>query len=313
MRLVLFGDDFRLGVLRGDRVVDASAVANEIPHLAPQQLVSGLIAAFDSHRSALEKLAVGTDGVPLASLRLRPPVPRPGRLVCMAVNYMESGHLKDRPPLNAFNKSSNSVIGHGDVVVLPSAPASVYEHEAELALVVGKTASAIKGERAYDHIFGYVNFIDVSARGAGPAGRDSFFIGKSWDTFGPMGPVLVTADEVPNPMSLPVKLWVQGDLRQDYTTADMAHDIPETLEWVSWVTTLEPGDVVSTGTNHRGLGALQDGDRVEMEVADFGRLAVSVRDDLKRTWSRETRAQREDRLAREREDTSPSDPPGHGA
>jgi len=297
MKLVLFGDDFRLGILQEDTVIDASSVGNEIPHYTPQEMMSRLIEQFDVHRSALERISASGHRVPVSRVRLRAPLPRPPRLVCMAVNYLENGPQSAPAPINAFNKSSNSVIGDGDTIVLPDAPATVFEHEAELGIVIGKKASAIRAEDAYDHIFGYVNFIDVSCRGAGPEGRDSFFIGKSWDTFGPMGPALVTADEVPDPLNLQVRLSVQGDLRQDYNTCDMAHKIPEMLQWLTWVTTLEPGDVVASGTNHRGLGPLQDGDVVEMEISDFGKLRLHVADPMKRSWPRETRAQRETREA----------------
>ena len=185
MKLVLFGDDFRLGVLRGDSVIDASSVGNSVHSHTPQEMMSKLIENFDQHRGALE--ALSGPGTPVSQVRLRAPLPRPLRLVCMAGNYMESGTRTEAGPINAFNKSSSSVIGHGDTVVLPDAPATVFEHEAELGIVIGKKASAIKADQAFDHIFGYVNFIDVSCRGAGPANRDSFFIGKSWDTFGPHG------------------------------------------------------------------------------------------------------------------------------
>mgnify|MGYP002034394634 CR=1 FL=1 len=296
MRLVLFGDDFRLGVIRDDLVVDASDVSNSIQYSSPQDMMNKLISNFDKYRGALEKLQINGSGSHMDQVRLRPPLPRPPRLICMAVNYMEDPSVTERPPINAFNKSSSSVIGHGDTVVLPSDKATIFEHEAELALVIGKDSKLIRAENSRDHIFGYLNFIDVSCRGTGPNGKDSFFIGKSWDTFGPMGPVLVTADEIDDPDSLQVKLSVQGELRQNYNTCDMAHKIPEVIEWVSWVNTLEPGDVISCGTNHLELGPLQDGDRVEMEISDFGKLVVNVSDDLQRTWPRETRAQREARL-----------------
>ena len=297
MKLVLFGEEFSLGILSGDSVIDASSVADTISHHSPQELMSGLIADFDRHRGALEQLAAGGAGMPAGSVRLRAPLPCPPRLVCMAVNYLEHDDQIEPAPINAFNKSSGSVIGNGDTIVLPSAPATVFEHEAELGLVIGKRASAIRAEDAYDYVFGYVNFMDVSCRGIGPAGRDSFFIGKSWDTFGPMGPALVTADEVADPLNLPVRLSVQGELRQDYSTRSMGHKIPELLEWITWITALEPGDVVACGTHHLGLGPLQDGDVVEMEIAEFGKLTVNVTDALKRSWPRETRAQREAREA----------------
>ena len=297
MKLVLFGDEFSLGILSGDSVIDASSVAAEISHHSPQELMSSVIADFDRHRGALEQLAAGGQGVPVGSVRLRAPLPRPPRLICMAVNYLEHDDQVEPAPINAFNKSSGSVIGDGDTIVLPNTPATVFEHEAELGLVIGKRASAIRAEDAYDYVFGYVNFMDVSCRGMGPASFDSFFIGKSWDTFGPMGPALVTADEVADPLNLPVHLSVQGELRQDYSTRSMGHKIPELLEWITWITALEPGDVVACGTHHLGLGPLQDGDVVEMEIAEFGKLTVNVTDALKRSWPRETRAQRQAREA----------------
>ena len=113
-----------------------------------------------------------------------------------------------------------------------------------------------------------------------------------------MGPAIVTADEVSDPQNLQVKLWVQGDLRQDYNTNDMGHTIKQTLAWITWITTLQPGDMVACGTNHRGLGPLQDGDKMEVEIADFGRLTNQVSDAKKRSWPRETRSQIEAREAR---------------
>ena len=107
-----------------------------------------------------------------------------------------------------------------------------------------------------------------------------------------MGPWLVTADEIPDPQNLPIRLWVNGVVKQDFNTSDMAHKIPRLVEWVSSIHTLEPGDVLATGTNHRGLNAFQDGDRVELETEGLGRLSIKVSDALKRTWSRETRLER---------------------
>ena len=112
---------------------------------------------------------------------------------------------------------------------------------------------------------------------------------KSRATFAPMGPWLVTADEIEDPQNLPVRLWVNEDLKQNYNTNDMAHQIPRIIEWVSSVHDLEPGDVIATGTNHRGLSAFQDGDNVDLEVEGMGMLRFNIQDDLKRTWARTTR------------------------
>jgi 2-keto-4-pentenoate hydratase/2-oxohepta-3-ene-1,7-dioic acid hydratase in catechol pathway len=210
----------------------------------------------------------------------------------MAVNYMEDGTRSEPAPINAFLKSPSAVIGDGDTMVLPDVPATIFEGEGEIALVIGKRASGVKAAEAMDYVFAYFNFIDGSARGLPPSGN-TFYQMKSRDTFAPLGPYLVTADEVPDPDHLQVRLWVNGDLKQNYNTSDMAHKIPRCIEWVSSIHALEPGDVLALGTNHRGLSAFQDGDLLELEVEGLGRLHVRVRDDLKRTWARETRLDRQ--------------------
>ena len=296
MKLVYF-NDFVLGVVKDGTVVDVSATVQDIPHVGPHDLMSGLIARWDQYKGRLEEAARSSQGTPLGQVWLRAPVPRPGKMICMAGNYMESGHLSEPNPLNAFLKSPTSTIGQGDTIVIPSAQASVFEHEAELGIVIGKTASEIREDDAYDYVFGYLNFVDGSARGLGAPPMDSFYPGKSWHTFAPIGPYLVTADEISDPQNLPVKLWVNGELRQDYPTSDMAHSIAASLAWASHVLTLDPGDIFACGTNHRGLGPIQDGDAIEMEIPEMGRLRVSVRDGLKREWPRETHEQREAREA----------------
>ena len=289
MKLVFF-DDFKLGVLKDDKVIDVSKVVKGIPHAGPQDVMSGLIAGFSKYKAALNKAAAAGKGIPLARVRLRSPLPKPGNIDCMAVNYIEEGR-PEPAPINAFHKSPSGVIGNGDTMVLPDAPATIFEGEAELALVIGKRARNVPAARAMSHVFGYLNFIDGSARGLPPAGN-TFFQMKSRDTFAPMGPCIVTADEIPDPHNLRIRLWNNGTLMQDFNSRDMAHKIPRCIEWLSSIHTLEPGDVVATGTNHGGLNPFQDGDKVEIEIEKLGRLRIKVRDDLKRTWARETRLQR---------------------
>jgi 2-keto-4-pentenoate hydratase/2-oxohepta-3-ene-1,7-dioic acid hydratase in catechol pathway len=293
MKLMYF-DDFRLGVVKGDAVVDVSKLVKDIPHTGPQELMSGLIERFAKYKARLQKAAAAGKGVPLKKVRIRPPLPRPHNVDCMAVNYMEDGTRTEPAPINAFHKSPSGIIGDGDTLVLPDVPATIFEGEAEMALVIGKRASKVPAAKAMSHIFGYVNFIDGSARGLPPSGN-TFYQMKSRDTFAPMGPCIVTADEIADPHRLQVRLWVNGTLMQNFNTSDMAHKIPRCIEWVSSIHTLEPGDVLATGTNHRGLNPFQDGDRVELEVEGLGRLRIKVRDDLKRTWARETRLDRQNR------------------
>jgi 2-keto-4-pentenoate hydratase/2-oxohepta-3-ene-1,7-dioic acid hydratase in catechol pathway len=287
MKIAYF-DDYRLGVLKGDTIVDVSAVVKDIPHLGPHDLMNGLIERFDTYRKRLEDAAAQGQGIPVANVRFRAPLPRPVNIDCMAVNYMEDGTKTEPAPINAFHKSPMAVIGNGDTMVLPDIPAAIFEGEAELALVIGKRASNVKEADAMNYVFGYVNFIDGSARGLPPA-NNVFYQAKSRDTFAPIGPYIVTADEINDPQNLQVRLWVNGVLKQNFNTDDMAHKIPRCISWVSSIHALEPGDILATGTNHRGLNAFQDGDKVELEVEGLGRLTINVKDDLKRTWPRDTR------------------------
>lgn len=293
MKLCFF-DDFKLGAVKGDKVVDLSAAVADIPRTHPQDVLVGVITQFAQRKAKLEATIAASDGVPLASVRLRPPVPRPQTIDCMAVNYMEDGTRSEPAPINAFHKSPSAIIGNGDTMVLPDVPATIFEGEAEIALVVGKRATNVKAADAAQYIFGYMNFIDGSARGLPPAGN-TFFQMKSRDTFAPIGPFLVTADEIPDPQKLQVKLWVNGTLMQNYNTDDMAHKIHRCIEWLSSIHTLEPGDIVALGTNHRGLNPFMDGDTVELEVERLGRLTFRIKDELKRSWARETRLMRQEK------------------
>ena len=289
MKLLYF-DDFKLGVLRGDEVVDVSAEVQDIPHTGPGDLMNGLIERFDDYRGKLESAAESGPGIAVADVRIRPPLPRPGNIDCMAVNYMEDGTLPEPAPINAFHKATNTVIGPGDDMVLPDIPAHIFEGEAEIGVVIGKRASWVSEAEAMNYVFGYVNFIDGSARGMPPA-TNVFHQMKSRDTFAPMGPYLVTADEIDDPQKLQIQLWVNGDLYQNFNSDDMAHNIARCIERMSSIHTLDPGDVIASGTNHRGLNPFQDGDVVELEIEGLGRLTFNIKDDLKRTWARITRHQ----------------------
>jgi len=289
---ILFFDDFKLGVLKGDEVVDVGQVVKDIPHTGPHNLINGLIERFADYRPALEKAASSGKGVPVNQVKIRSPLPKPVNIDCMAVNYMEDGTRTEPAPINAFHKSPSGVIGDGDTMILPDVPATIFEGEAEMALVIGKRACNVKAADAMDYVFGYTNFIDGSARGLPPAGN-TFYQMKSRDTFAPMGPYLVTADEIKDPHQLQIRLWVNGVIKQNFNSNDMAHKIPRCIEWITSIHTLEPGDVIATGTNHRGLSAFQDGDAIELETDGLGRLHVNVRDDLKRTWARDSRLDRQ--------------------
>ena len=291
MKLVFY-DDFKLGAVSGNNVVDLSEAVSGISHTSPQDLMNRLIEDFPNQRAGLQSVIDRGAGVSVDQVRIRSPLPKPNNIVAMAVNYMEDGTRDAPAPINAFHKSANAEIGSGDTMILPDVPASIFEGEAELAFVIGKRASHVSADEAFDYIFGYLNFIDGSARGLPPAGN-TFYQMKSRETFAPMGPWLVTADEIADPQNLQVRLWVNEELKQNFNTNDMAHQIPRVVEWVSSIHPLEPGDVVATGTNHRGLSAFQDGDLVDLECEGLGTLRINVKDSLKRTWLRETRLERD--------------------
>jgi 2-keto-4-pentenoate hydratase/2-oxohepta-3-ene-1,7-dioic acid hydratase in catechol pathway len=285
MKLVLF-DNYRPGILKDGTVIDAGPVAAgagiDLSHW--QTLLPRMIERFDQVRGPLEQLAATGTGRPLAQVRLRAPNPAPPKLLACFGNYLDSPRERiGRSPQDMFLKNPDGIIGDGDTVVLPPHKATVFHHEAELAIVIGRRTKAASVADAPGAVFGYTCFVDVSGRGLVTVGQNSR-MGKSFDTFGPMGPCIVTADEVPDPNHLQVRLWVDGELRQDYNTDTMEYLVPEVVAFASQCTTLLPGDVISCGTHHLGLGPLQDGERAEMEIERIGRFSFLVSDPSKRSW-----------------------------
>ena len=289
MKLAFF-DDFKLGVVAGDKVVDVTDAVKDIPRLGPQDVMRGVIERFDALKDRLVDAAAKGHGKPVSQVRLRPPLLKPENIICMAVNYMEDGTLPEPAPMNAFMKSPSAIIGDGDTMILPDMAATIFEGEAELAVVIGKRASHVKAADAMSYVFGYTNFIDGSARGVVPP-TNVFYQMKSRDTFAPIGPYIVTADEIKDPHKLQIRLTNNGVVMQNFNTDDMAHKIPRCIEWITSIHTLQPGDILATGTNHRGLNPFMDGDNIELTCEGCGTLHIAVRDDLKRTWARITRLQ----------------------
>jgi len=232
---------------------------------------------------------VRTRGVDLGQVKLRAPLPRPANIVCMAVNYDDG--LISSSHTNAFHKASSAIIGPNDTMVLPDVPATVFEGEAELAVIIGRRASHVRADEAMEYVFGYTNFIDGSARGLPPP-TNVFFQMKSRETFAPIGPYIVTRDEISDPQNLRIRLWVNGEIKQDFNTSKMVTNIKNSIAWLSAIHPLMPGDIIATGTDHCGLNAFQDGDVVELETEGLGVLRINIKDELKRTWSRDRRIDR---------------------
>ena len=278
MKLAFF-NDYQFGVITDEGIVDLGDALSGISYHTPQELIRTVIENFDSLGSTIADAAENGAAIALDSVSFKASVPSPGQLVCLAGNYIEPDS-PSRGDFNAFLKSPTGIIATKDTVELPEADVTVFHFEPELAIVIGKTAKHLSEDNALDCVFGYTQFIDVSARGL-PGG---FFLGKSWHTFAPMGPAIVTADEVGDANALGVQLWINDGLQHDFSTNSMARFIPELLAEVTNVVTLEPGDVVSTGTHHEALTAIGDGDTVRLSIEGFGpELTVSVSDPLKRT------------------------------
>ena len=276
MKIVRHDDD-KIGLLSGEHVVDVSRL---VPRAAtPQLTLEGLIDNFPSLKGALERELERGRRVPLADVRLRAPVPHPGKIVCMGGNFGE--FVGRKGVLWGFLKSPEAILDPGGTVVLSSEDANIFHHEAELVAVIGRTACRVGTEGALANIFGYTCGCDVSGRFP-PDSRQQF--GKSFDTFAPIGPWIVTADEVPDPHRLHVRMWVDGQARHDYPMSDIAHSVEESLAWMSSMVTLKPGDLFFLGTNHQGIGPLQDGEHAVIEIEGIGRLEFRVSDPLKRRW-----------------------------
>jgi 2-keto-4-pentenoate hydratase/2-oxohepta-3-ene-1,7-dioic acid hydratase in catechol pathway len=189
-----------------------------------------------------------------------------------------------------FMKNPDAVIGPGDTVVLPKITEPwMFMHEAELAVVIAGPAKGVDPADWRSYVFGYTALIDVSARGDGRVTwKRGGWLGKSFDTFCPLGPCITTADEVPDPNSLAVRFWDDGQLRHDYNTNDMEHDVSEILAFASSIMTLYSGDVLACGTNHEGLGPIQNGERLRIEIERIGAMDLDVIDPLERSWPRGT-------------------------
>jgi 2-keto-4-pentenoate hydratase/2-oxohepta-3-ene-1,7-dioic acid hydratase in catechol pathway len=289
MKLALFSDSAdtqpRPAILTEAGVIDLSSVAPAAR--TPQRSMELLIDHFDELRPKLEALASGERPRPLEEVRLHPPLPRPGKVMCCIANYWEHAQREARP-LNMFLKNPDAVVGPGDTIHLPEYTVPwMFMHEAELAIVLKGPARNVAERDWRSAVFGYTCMMDITGRGEGRStwGRGTW-LGKSFDTFLPIGPCITTADEIEDPNDLWVQFWNDGQLRHNYNTDDMEHRVPELIAFASRTLTLRSGDLICCGTNHEGLGPVQDGETVEILIHGIGRMALKVEDSLKRTWER---------------------------
>ncbi len=280
MRFVTFefGGHARPGVVHGDSVLDLTAAgfSTLLDYIEHNSVGSSQIEKLFSQPAAGAKC-------PLDEVKLLAPIPRPRKLICVGLNYLdhakETGAEVPKVP-TIFNKFATSVIGPGADIVLPKV-SKAPDYEAELAFVIGKGGRHIAAENWADHVFGYTIVNDVSARDYQRA-TSQWLMGKTFDTFAPMGPWIVSADEISDPHNLDIQLEIDGETLQDSNTRELIFKIPELIAFLSSVFTLEPGDIVSTGTP-AGVGFtrkpprfLRAGEQVAVKIQGIGELRNPV-------------------------------------
>ena len=294
MRLVTYlaspddGREARVGVLLDDTIVDLRGADPELP---PDVL--GLLRAdpstLERARRVVADAATNPNAatlVPLSDARLLAPIPRPPKIVCIGVNYAdhaaEAGRDLPAKP-SVFLKAPSTVVGPGEPIVRPPTTQQL-DYEIELAVVIGRRATAVSRDRALEHVAGYTILNDVSARDLQLAKDGGVIMGKNFDSAAPMGPYLALADEIPDPTNLRLRTWVNGELRQDGNTRTLIFDVPAIISFLTQQLTLEPGDVIATGTPAGvGLGMrpqvwLQPGDAIRMQIDGLGTLENPVAD-----------------------------------
>lgn len=273
MRLARF-DGGRIGICSGDEIVDVTDLcgvdSGEWPAVGPLRVIRDFAALRPRIEAALPTLPRR----PLSEVRLETPVPWPNKVIAYPVNYHAHGREMQAQyratNQGFFLKPSSALSGPNDAVVLPQVPGREVHHESELGIVIGKQVRGLKREDWREAVFGYTCLLDMVVRG-----REERVFRKAYDTFCPIGPWIVTADEIEHPDALQMNLWVNDELRQSANTRDLVLDIPGMIETASAVMTLYPGDIIATGTPE-GVGPVQDGDTIRIVIDQVGEMRVPV-------------------------------------
>lgn len=276
--------DQHLGVVQGDEVISLTLLD---PTVFPACLIT-FIKNYANMRQETEQLIEhhgnGKAVFNLTDIKILTPISQPEKIICVGLNYID--HCKEtgmEPPASPviFSKYANAIIGHNDSIEIPMNSNEV-DFEAELAIVIGKEAKRVTEEEATDYVFGYTIMNDISARDQQFA-DGQWSRGKSADTFAPVGPVIVTSDEVGNPHELAISLELNGEIMQDSNTNNLIFTVPQIISFLSQSMTLKPGDLIATGTPPGvGMGRnpkvwLKDGDRMSIHIEKIGTLTNSVK------------------------------------
>ena len=288
------GPEWHLGVKTRQGILDVTAACSD-PSLSQSagvpsslaEVCAGGTAACEALDGFVEHLLTSDSPgrwlLEEATLTYGPCVANPGKIICVGLNYrrhaVESGMAIPTTPV-LFSKFSNTIAAPGEPIVLP-ANAVEYDYEVELGVVIGKRARNVSEQDALSYVLGYCNIDDLSARDL-QFRTSQWLLGKTLDQFSPIGPYLVTADEIGDPQALDIRCWVNGDLRQNSNTADMIFNVAYLVSYISQYMTLEPGDVISTGTPEGVVLGMKDkiwlkpGDEVTIEVSGLGRLTNTM-------------------------------------
>ena len=277
-------DDNRIGVVRDDKVHDVTPVVDRLPaHRYPFPIGDALVANLDSLRGEMERLADAAEGVPVSSVTFLSPVANPTKIIGVPVNYQahadearadaevsvaaRRGGIEEQ---GLFLKANSALVGPSEGVAVRF-PDRRTDHEAELGIVIGKTACDVGYDEALDYVAGYAIALDMVVRGT-----EDRSMRKSVDTYAVLGPWLTTADEIPNPDSMDFELTVNGETRQKSNTELMIMDCRRQIEWASSFYTLHPGDIIMSGTCE-GVSRVLPGDTMHLDFAGLGAMDVPIR------------------------------------
>ena len=283
MKLAVFGDH-RVGVVEGDLIYDVTDAVPGAGPAWPPMYMNRLIADWKNLGPKVAAKRAAAKSLPLASVKLLPPNPCPVHVIAAPANYrkhigeigarsVSKGRSADQ--MGFFMKATASLVGAGGAIRLPKGSTRRFDHESELAVIIGRRARNVPRTEAMDYVFGYSCLIDVTMRIEPGVAEEERVTRKSFETFTPLGPWLVTADEVPDPHNLRNQLWVNGQSKQDANTRDMIVDIPALIELISSVMTLNPGDVIASGTPE-GVGPIAPGDKVRIGIESVGGMTLPV-------------------------------------
>src|SRR4051812_45252965 len=283
MRLAVF-EGHRVGVIEGDQLFDVTDAVEGAGPAWPPVYMNRLMANWEAAAPAIAARRRAVKGVPLSSVRLLAPNPCPVHVIAAPANYRKHiGEIGARSVSKGrtaeqqgfFMKATASLVGAGGAIELPKGSTRRFDHESELAVIIGRRARNVPRSEAMGYVFGYSCLIDVTMRIEPGVAEEERVTRKSFETFTPLGPWIVTADEVSDPHALRNRLWVNDEARQDANTRDMIVNIPALIELVSSVMTLNPGDVIASGTPE-GVGPIVPGDSIRIGIQSVGEMTLPV-------------------------------------